>query len=244
MPRPLAASQLLSPFVAAVLPAQEVLRERVGVNDQLWFFSKTAVLGDVDGDGCGDVAAIVRERRPDQSLAWRLWVLSGRDGRTLRAFARDGVVLTWVVATGDMNGDGIGDYALNVRFPPERVEVRSGADDSLLWNIGVGNSDNIGRSILGDLDVDGDGRRDLIVMEPRNLPVPVFDVYSNRGSLLYRVTPQAGDRPAVVWPENIGSAIWTATAATNGRSACRSPRPAARARRWSAGAPARCCVAT
>ena len=90
------------------------------------------VIGDVNADGHADLLQYVGGSLPFQAM----WMFSGRDGATLRIrppFSLIHAVQT-IATTGDMNGDGIGDYALGlVSTSGDIVQVRSASDDSLLW---------------------------------------------------------------------------------------------------------------
>ncbi|MEZ6196771.1 MAG: integrin alpha [Planctomycetota bacterium] len=82
-----------------------------------------------------------------------------------------GAQFGWDLATiGDVNGDGVGDYAVGSRFAgfrgpgSGRVSVYDGADDSLLHHFdGAGGGDEIGRQVSRLGDVDGDGFVDFVI---------------------------------------------------------------------------------
>jgi len=84
-----------------------------------------------------------------------------------------------VEGLGDINGDGVGDFAVGARGA-ERVYLFSGADNSIIYTIegpdGVEYPYWFGHAVRGIGDVDGDGIEDLAVGAPYSLvaglPVP------------------------------------------------------------------------
>ncbi|KAA3609476.1 MAG: hypothetical protein DWQ01_09075 [Planctomycetota bacterium] len=72
-----------------------------------------------------------------------------------------------LAAIGDINCDSVDDFmvsAINEDAGDGRVRVYSGADGSLLYNIGAGNSDGFfGSDVAGPGDVDGDNIPDLLI---------------------------------------------------------------------------------
>ena len=192
----------LALLVAAHTPAQDLVWEKLGVPEKSWISGTVVVLGDVDRDGHDDLLAIVTALRdgPGGSVIQetQLWTLSGRDGRTLRVRPMYALQRPYfrIAAAGDMDGDGMPDYAalvLDQRNPPSvnLVEVRSGKDDRLIWQVQGAWKLLFGSSLLGGLDLDGDRRPDLVVTAPRwpngdSHPGAVY-AYSSKGKLLYRV---------------------------------------------------------
>jgi hypothetical protein len=175
--------------------AQEIVWSRDGVSGQHKFeFAMGAVpIGDVDGDGWEDAVVIVSGI---PSFATELWLLSGRDGRTLRRRPQIAPLeyFSVVARTGDMNGDGAPDYAFTTspQAPPYEplVEVASGVDDRPILRIrGESASFAFGSALLGDLDLDGDGKPDLIVSEPVH-PTLRYHAYDNSGTELYTIPRQ------------------------------------------------------
>jgi hypothetical protein len=154
-----------------------------------------ASLGDCNGDGCDDLLTIGQEV---PSAAHKLWLLSGADGNTLREIASAGQQRFYEAITGmgDVDDDGTPDYAVTIVDrsvghiqPPRLVEVRSGGDDTVLWQISGRWTSEFGAAIAGDLDLDGDKLSDLVVIVPRAHGAlnGGVDAYARDGKLLWRV---------------------------------------------------------
>jgi hypothetical protein len=162
---------------ATALPGQQLLWQRtgvrevssLGVNSNSYPGGQMANVGDVDGDGCDDLL-VLGGHLPSYSS--QLWFLSGRDGHTIRT-VRHGIPLSFqhrIGRAGDVNADGALDYLVTIRpqigNEPTRVEARSGLDDAVLWSAARPFSDNFGAALLGDVDLDGDGRPDAVTTAP------------------------------------------------------------------------------
>jgi hypothetical protein len=125
-----------------------------------------AGLGDVNGDGFGDIAS----GRPLNGQGWlagSVLIYSGADFSVI-----DGVGaptpntgLGWVVANvGDFDGDGVDDFAATTHWAEDFAAVYSGATrDTLLFidDLPLEPHSNVDIDGLGDID--GDGHRDLVV---------------------------------------------------------------------------------
>ncbi|MFQ5427072.1 MAG: hypothetical protein ACE5EV_08325, partial [Gaiellales bacterium] len=188
----------LGPSLPALLPAQELVWERVGVQGQNIVGGGAVVaLGDINRDRYDDLlhmANTIRCVGTGRDLEIQLWLLSGRDGRTLRVrprFAQRRSYWT-IAAAGDVDADGTPDYAvtiLDIRNPPTAnvVQVCSGKDDRVIWQVSGPSSNSFGWALLGGLDLDGDRRPDLVVGGMFSGRLGVIYAYSSKGKLLYQV---------------------------------------------------------
>ncbi|MEW5702076.1 MAG: integrin alpha [Candidatus Zixiibacteriota bacterium] len=152
--------------------------------------------GDVNGDGYADfiIGAIG---------ANSAYVHSGLNGSLL--YQKYGAAASdqfgWSVAgTGDVDGDGRADFIIGAPYadPGARADagsayVYSGANGLLLYQKdGAAAGDNLGRSVAGAVDVNGDGKGDFIVGAPYADPggratAGSAYVYSGvNGTLLYQ----------------------------------------------------------
>ena len=177
---------------AAAVSGQEIVWQSIGVPFQFNPGGFLAELSDVNRDGYRDWAVL-----GSGGHASAVVVLSGRDGSELR---RDvGPNPHWyfnrLVAAGDVDGDGFLDYACRrcEHYPPwsdDVIEVRSGKDDRTIWSVSRPAARSYGRQIAGNLDVNGDGRPDLVMTNLRS----VVEVFDHTGRRLYTV---AGPRLAI-----------------------------------------------
>ncbi|MBK8979772.1 MAG: FG-GAP repeat protein [Planctomycetes bacterium] len=131
-----------------------------------------AGLGDLDADGRPDLAVVAAgsATRPGY-----LRLFSGRDGRVLDQLPGNlpGEGLAEVSALGDVDGDGIGDFAVGTVLEQRggtavgSARVFSGADRRLLWELfGATDGDRYGAVIAGGADLTGDGVPDFVVAAP------------------------------------------------------------------------------
>ena len=159
-------------------------------------------LPDIDGDTIAD--SVIGAPSTDQYLAnlGRVRVHSGADGALLHEHlgSSNGWLGFSVTAAGDLDGDGVHDYAAGApRHPggfngPGRVLAWSGADGSLLLELpGPAPGSEFGWCIDGVGDVNGDGSDDLVVGSPGEGPSQgAVRVYSGAdGSILYHVPGSA-----------------------------------------------------
>lgn len=190
--------------VASHVPAQ-VLRWTQSTDASYVMGGPVAAVADRDGDGFQDVASIVQVCQANGGCSyWALRLISGRDGRTLRQF-RDfgyGNIGFMVAGIGDMNGDGVRDYAVTIGFRSgpiiNMVQVRSGTDDHVFFSLSdPQRTGSFGFHVVGDIDIDGDGRPNLLITANADCHDPPFCTrrlgsvyaYAPDGWSMYRVTP-------------------------------------------------------
>jgi hypothetical protein len=162
------------PSFGGAYTARTVNGDRAGAE----FGTSVAGVGDVDGDGRGDLIVGSRlEANGAISGAGAAHVISGATGATLFKYQGDSSGEQFGVAVaglGDVNGDGRPDYAIGARHEDNNgltnsgsVHVYSGATGALLYTVnGDTRFELFGSAVAGAGDVDGDGRPDLIVGSP------------------------------------------------------------------------------
>lgn len=184
----------------ATIAAQGVVWEHAGGVEAYRMIAVGGSLGDVDGDGTGDyvhrVETYLVNQRGFVETTHEVWLLSGRDGSRLRSrsLPTSPIVhlLEMVAAAGDVDRDGVPDYAFTQRRSnggPYDVEVISGRNEKLLYQVRQSHFATIhGIDLCGALDVDGDSVPDLIMSQPTRAPYGAVIVASGRtGSELYTV---------------------------------------------------------
>jgi hypothetical protein len=187
-------SNVILSLLAAPLLSQEILWERRGVSNLSRVGGKVVSVGDLNGDGCEDLLHIVITRQGNLNYT-ELWFLSGRDGSVLRVRAPYAYQRPYlaIAGAGDMDGDGVPDYAVAVgdeSSPGQRdriLEVRSTRDDALLWFTTGSWGSGFGNSLLGRIDLNGDGRPDLLASSPRANSYGRLYAFAHDGNLLYQV---------------------------------------------------------
>lgn len=185
----------LTAYLAPPALAQEILWQLEGKVDVVLLGRQAVPLGDLDQDGYVDLLDGAAIWLGTQSQG-QFWVISGRDGTPLRARAHT----EWfyhairLIDAGDVNGDGMGDYAVMFTHSngvlPNKVEFRSGRDESLLGVVTGQFTDGFAAAILGNIDIDGDRKPDLIAAAPDTLIGPwrgSLFVFRNDRTLAYRL---------------------------------------------------------
>jgi len=150
-----------------------VVYQKSGLADER-LGKQVAWVGDVDGDGIPDFAALAHQDYPIQQPGY-VAVWSGRDGSLLLRLTTPFVSGPYSFAgVGDLNGDGRADIAVGLGQPPlpyvhyAPVVVFSGANGSIL-RVFLGDpihSGTFGASICAVGDLDRDGVPDLVVADP------------------------------------------------------------------------------
>lgn len=177
-------------LLCGLTPAQEPLWEISG-NRVYYPGWSLAPFGDYDQDGCNDLVACVFGNYGTINAYAATRVISGRDGATLVELPPGGLSVQYA---GDMDQDGSPDFAIVTAgpyAPPTRaLQVWSPARNTMLWSVPRPNPSNYGEEsgyLAGNLDVDGDGRLDLVAMTSQGRPEGAVYVYDNSGLLRYRL---------------------------------------------------------
>ena len=166
---PMAMAQFLEPEVAVIRThAAAVAGEAFG------FVSES--IGDINSDGASEYLIGAPFSNAGGSVSGRAVLYSGADGSVLnQAIGNPFNQLGYSVAgPGDVDGDGVNDYAVSGRGSfggpgPQfgRLVVYSGADHSVILDVaGPGDRDFFGYDINAAGDVNGDGHADIIVGAP------------------------------------------------------------------------------
>lgn len=189
---------------AACVPVagQDLLWRREGVSSMNRRGMEIYRLGDVDGDGWEDLLEMGQIHDPASPWLARgaVFITSSVDGLPISVSPPHPI---WsgayqplsLTPAGDMNQDGVPDYAVTVYdgqsvANSQHVQVRSGLTHAILWTATIPNawSNLYGLSVGADMDLDGDGMRDLVVSATRLSPNGTLIVYDHAGTERYRLT--------------------------------------------------------
>ncbi|HEX9795321.1 MAG TPA: integrin alpha [Planctomycetota bacterium] len=147
------------------------------------FGSAVAGGGDANGDGVPDLLIGANGASPNGEDSGKVWLRSGADGAVIRTHQGDGIddhfgkSLTFL---GDVDGDGLDDYAVGATAPiypiepTDYVRVFSGASGAVLYTL-EGSSqegDRFGYQLDRVDDLNGDGAPELLVGVPMDSTNP------------------------------------------------------------------------
>ena len=179
--RALCAGGMICVVGAGAAHAQTVVRSHFGSASGDLFGTSVAAAGDVNGDGVVDYLVGAAE---DGSVFMEregyVRVYSGADGTLIRThdgesiFQRFGIAVAGVGNT-NPGVDTADDYAVGATYDGTggqgtrgKLYVYSGATGALRWSVlGDAAGDELGTSVAGGHDVNGDGVADVIVGAPR-----------------------------------------------------------------------------
>ncbi|MGE5175388.1 MAG: FlgD immunoglobulin-like domain containing protein [Hyphomicrobiales bacterium] len=200
---------LLSSLVAAAALAATsplVIKELYGTGQGDELGTSVAIVGDVNGDGYADYLIGVPGATVDGFVAAGYVTLrSGKDGSEIRRLEGGSVAENrgYVAALGDVDGDGVPDYAISSPTLPigdwtdaGDIVVISGATGAYLYLIdGNENGALYGERVCGIGDVDLDGKSDIAVGVPHHqvgvgiaIDAGAVMIYSGAdGSLIRRI---------------------------------------------------------
>lgn len=158
----------------------------------------TAMIGDVDNDGVPDFATFSANPPNAKPSGWGVVVYSGATQASLYCIdgAQNERLGSEIAPMGDLDGDGVPDYALSERFLGD-IHVISGRLGTLIYLISApSDAAQFSYAISSGGDVDGDGVDDLVVGDPDGSPGGIQTgaawVYTgSTGNLLYELAGTA-----------------------------------------------------
>ena len=138
--------------------------------DPSTFGRSLALVGDLDGDRCSEIA--VGSPSAGEGRRGKVFLFSGKSGALLRELTGDGENSGFgsdVAALGDQDGDGIPDLAVGAPFvrgpgTQGRVAIFSGKDGKRIRALEAEPGEHyLGTDLVALGDLDGDGKEDLLV---------------------------------------------------------------------------------
>ncbi len=153
---------------------QEVLHEWQGDAPYNLFGEQIHSLGDLNGDGCSEVAVLARGPFDGGTLVLLpyLRVYSGKDGSQIYHHTPGyGHTYRGFTAIDDVDGDGVPDFAFTDQSGAGTASVLlfSGADQSFLFSVpdpDATSPSQFGTSLDGGKDLNGDGLGDFLAGSP------------------------------------------------------------------------------
>lgn len=142
-------------------------------------------VGDVDGDGTGDMVVGSGVGGPGA-----IRIFSGVTGRMIASVGSDAQRRAVRVAAGDVDGDGRADVVMAPATGPAVVRVFSGRNRSILSSFTSFNGYSGGVSLAVG-DVDGDGQSEIAVSQTAS-PSARLALYTGRGAFLRERSPFVG----------------------------------------------------
>jgi FG-GAP repeat protein len=195
-----------------------------GYEDDSRFGSSVAPLGDLNGDLIPEILVGAKGTEVDLGAGivpdvGRAWVLSGADFSVVHVVVgetQSGFFGSSVANAGDVNGDGLDDFIVAAQEYSDpivgtecgAVYVYSGADGSLMRKyIGENPGDKFGGAIWGNVDVNNDGRLDILI------GAPIRDLFGQSGSFAGGIYAYSGNGDTLLniagsgFRERLGSEI-------------------------------------
>ncbi|MCB0077392.1 MAG: FG-GAP repeat protein [Anaerolineales bacterium] len=154
------------PFVEAEVLVIHALNPEAGNPASVGYGWIGIDVGDLNGDSAHEFLLTDPFYSDIGQFQGKFYLHDGRTGDLLHSV--DGAAANQLLgygaaAAGDMNGDGVPDYAISAPFgSASKLFVYSGADNSLLHEWGVPN-ERFGYDVAGGADFNGDGYGDLVV---------------------------------------------------------------------------------